>query len=377
MENNEHLSRALLSGCPSLGPVRFRRLEEALGSAEEILAAGPEGWRSVEGIGTVVAGTLAKELAAARKRWEADNAARLEEGVQLVIPGDAEYPENLKSLDDHPFILYMKGEWRPVDMLSVAIVGSRVPTMYGRAVTERLARELTEAGVTVVSGLARGVDSVAHETVVQHHGRTVAIIGSGFGQFYPPENRGLAEKVAERGAVFTEFAWSAEPLPINFPRRNRLISGMSLGVVVVEADLRSGALITARLAADQGREVFAVPGQIFSKMSRGPHMLLKQGARPVEDAQDILEALEVFRGMMMPRRSKDRKPVGPPANLPPAEASLLDRLSLEPAGMDALASVSGLAPGALSALLFNLEMKGLIRAMPGKQFVRAESALKG
>lgn len=381
MNNDEHQARALLSGCPSLGPQRFRRLQEAFGSAVGILASDPSSWGALEGIGSVVGGALAKELVVARKHWDVESKAREKAGVKLVGPDDDRYPEGLKSLDDAPFILYMKGEWKPVDAFAVALVGARAATVYGRAATERLARELGEAGVTVVSGLARGVDSVAHSTAVKHGARTIGVIGSGFGHFYPVENRDLADEMAENGAVITEHPWSMEPLPLNFPRRNRLISGMSQAVVVVEAGLKSGALITARLAADQGRDVFAVPGPIFSAMSRGPHLLLKQGARPAEDAQDILDALNIFRGLMtegvLRRPAGDRKPVGPPANLPPAETALLGKISLDPAGVDVLSAASGLAPGALAALLLNLELKGLIRALPGKVYVRTEAALKG
>jgi DNA processing protein len=265
-----------------------------------------------------------------------------------------------------------------VDDLAVAVVGSRRPTAYGRAAAERLARELAEAGVTVVSGLARGIDGAAHEAVVKNKGRTIGVLGSGLGRFYPPEHRGLAARMAERGAVLTEFSWGTDPLPNHFPRRNRLIAGMSLGVVVVEADVKSGALITARLAAEQGREVFAVPGSIFSPLSRGPHFLLKEGARPVEDAEDVLGALEVFRNLFR------RPPAGPASgadapspNRTPDEEALLARISLDPAGMDDLAAGSRLAPGALAVALLNLELKGLVKSLPGKTYVRAEAALKG
>jgi DNA processing protein len=269
----------------------------------------------------------------------------------------------------------MWGDRRPLDGLAVAVVGSREPTIYGRAVTERLSRDLSEAGVTIVSGLARGVDSVAHEAVVQCGGRTFGIMGSGFGRFYPPENRPLAARMAKDGVVVTEYAWPMDPLPVNFPRRNRLISGMSLGVIVVEAGIQSGALITARLAADQGREVFAVPGPIFSEKSAGPHRLLKEGAHPVESAQDVLDALSMFRDL--PPRPRPAKPRKAPASLAPPEAAVLDRITLDPSGLDALSSATGMAPGVLAAALLNLELKGLVRALPGKSYVRAEAALRG
>ncbi len=362
----ERHARVLLSGCPSVGPVRFRRLEEVFGSAVASLAAGSDGWRAVEGIGSSVAETLARELEAARRREDEESQALENAGAHAVVPGDSDYPEGLKSLEDRPFLLYMQGDWKPVDSLAVAVVGSRRPTAYGRAAAERLARELAEAGVTVVSGLARGIDGAAHEAVVKKNGRTIGILGSGLGRFYPSEHRSLAAKMAERGAVITEFSWATEPLPTHFPRRNRLIAGMSLGVVVVEADVKSGALITARLAAEQGRDVFAVPGSIFSPMSRGPHLLLKEGARPVEGAVDVLEALEVFRSLL-------RRPVSIAEEAPalaPAEESLLEKISLDPVSVDALAAGTGLAYGPLASALLNLELKGVVKALPGKNYVR-------
>jgi DNA processing protein len=360
-----------------MGPVRFRRLEEAFGSGAGALAAGPSAWAAVEGIGAV-AGELARELNAVRARAEEEAVAMEKAGVRALIPGDDEYPEGLKTLEDRPFLLYISGRRTPVDDLAVAVVGSRRPTAYGRAAAERLARELAEAGVTVVSGLARGIDGVAHEAVVKKKGRTIGVLGSGLGRFYPPEHRNLAARMAERGAVLTEFSWGTGPLPGHFPRRNRLIAGMSLGVVVVEADIKSGALITARLAADQGREVFAVPGSIFSPLSRGSHLLLKEGARPVEDAEDVLNALEVFRDLL--RRLPAAPPAGaqaPSPNLAPDEEALLSRISLDPLGVDDLAAGSRLAAGPLAAALLNLELKGLVRSLPGKTYVRAEAALKG
>jgi DNA processing protein len=371
---DEKTSRALLSGCPSVGPMRFRRLEEVFGSGLAAWEAGPSRWGEVEGMGNT--GALAKEAKTATARWPAEAAALAKAGVKLVVPDDPEYPEPLKSLDDRPFILYMLGEWRPLDALAVALVGSRKFSVYGRMATERLARELAWAGVTVVSGLARGIDSIAHETVVNANGRTFGVLGSGFGRFYPPENRDLARRMEAHGGVVTEHAWSADPMPANFPRRNRLISGMSLGVVVVEADVKSGALITARLAADQGRDVFAVPGSIFAPTSRGPHLLLKQGARPVEDAQDVLDALEVFRDLL-PKAARPARAIPVPAGVQGPEAALLEKISLEPAGTDALSRETGLDAGSLAAVLLRLELKGLIKALPGKLYVRAEPALKG
>jgi DNA processing protein len=372
MTLNERDARILLNACPAMGPVRFRRLEEAFGSATAAMGV-VDRWGDVEGIGTVTAETLSRELSRATKKRDEIMDVLSRSSVRAVIPGDEDYPSGLMSLPDRPFLIFVQGAFRPVDDLSVALVGSRRPTAYGRAVTERLARELAEAGVTVISGLARGIDGVAHETALKKKGRTIGVLGSGFGNFYPSEHRALATRMAENGAVVTEFPWDAEPLPGNFPRRNRLVAGMSLAVVVIEADIKSGALITAKLAAEQGREVFAVPGSIFSPMSRGPHMLLKDGAKPVEGAEDIIEALEVFRSMI-------RRPVAPKAEsvvLSDHESTLLERLSLDPVGTDGLATATGLSTGALASALLNLELKGMIKSLPGGVYVRTEAALKG
>ncbi len=366
-------ARILLSYCPAVGPVRFRRLEEAFGSAAAALEAGPGEWKGLEGFTRDSADALAKDLPRAEALWEKEFPSLEKAGVRPVTPSDADFPGVLNSLDDRPFILYIHGEWRPVDALAVAVVGSRRPTAYGRAAAERFARELASAGVTVVSGLARGIDGVAHEAVLKGRGRTVGVLGGGMGRFYPSEHRSLAARMAAQGAVVTEHPWSTEPVPLNFPRRNRIIAGLSLGVVVVEADVRSGALITARLAAEQGRDVFAVPGSIFSAMSRGPHRLLKEGARPVEDAEDVLDALEVFRDLVRHRVQEA------PAALPPisgAEGRLLKNLSLDPVGADVLARATEMAPGALASALLNLELKGLIKSLPGRTYVRAGAALE-
>jgi DNA processing protein len=370
--DTDHRARLLFSHCPSIGPARFRRLEGAFGSAWEAWEAGPRAWRAVEGLENAPAGVFERESGLAPDLWERSAPVMERAGVRALAPSDEGYPAVLKSLDDAPFILYIQGEWRPLDALAVAVVGSRKPTAYGRAAADRLSRELAQAGVTVVSGLARGIDSAAHEAAVKNKGRTIGVLGGGMGRFYPPENRGLAARMAAQGAVVSEHPWAAEPARFNFPRRNRIIAGLSLGVVVVEADVKSGALITARLAADQGRDVFAVPGSVFSPMSRGPHRLLKEGARPVEDAQDVLEALEVFRDLVS-------RPAPSPVEAPAVskeEGRLLERLSLEPVGTDALSGMTGMTPGFLASTLLDLELKGLVKSLPGKAYVRAGAALE-
>ncbi|MBL0059700.1 MAG: DNA-protecting protein DprA [Elusimicrobia bacterium] len=266
---NEPDARLLFNLHEPLGPVRFGRLLSHFGSAVSALSSGPGPWAEVEGFGDrAVDFFRALEKALPALENEKKEAARL--GARILCGLDDEYPEGFRRLRDAPPVLYVWGKLKPVDGLGIALVGSRRPSPYGVAAAERLARELAKAGVTVVSGLARGIDGAAHAAALAAGGRTVGVLGSGFSRFYPVEHRKLAEKMAEKAAVVTEFPLAAEPDSGHFPRRNRLIAALSLGVVVVEALERSGALITAGLAAEQGRDVFAVPGSIFSPVSRGP-----------------------------------------------------------------------------------------------------------
>jgi DNA processing protein len=358
-----------------LGPVRFARLLDRFGSAVGALLSGAEAWGEVEGFGEK-AGDYYKALELALPALDEEKANVFRLGARVLCSFDEEYPEGFRRLRDAPPVLYVWGELKPLDSLGIALVGSRRSSSYGTAVAERLARELAEAGVTVVSGLARGIDGAAHAAALAAGGRTVGILGSGFSRFYPAEHRKLADRMAKKGAVVTEFPLASEPDAHHFPRRNRLIAALSLGTVVVEAIERSGALITAGLATEQGKDVFAVPGSIFSSLSRGPHRLIKQGAKPVESAMDILEDIGVFRDLMNNAR------------LAPAMSSVSDRgevsangrkilsgLSLEPTGIEGVARGAGLSAAEASRELLSLELAGLIRALPGKKFVRSEMSL--
>jgi len=237
--------------------------------------------------------TLAEKIAWVKK--QADPFRELElaakEHIRIVSIFDESYPTNLKNIFSPPILLYVKGKLLTRDVAGVAMVGSRRPTPYGRLTAERLSAELAGRGITVVSGMARGIDTATHKSALKAGGRTIAVLGSGLDIIYPAENRALAEQIASSGAVISEFPMGTRPLRKNFPRRNRVISGLSLGVVVVEAAQKSGSLITAGFALDQGREVFAVPGKIDSYASKGTHSLIKQGAKLVEDSEDIIEEL--------------------------------------------------------------------------------------
>ncbi len=299
---------------------------------------------------------------------------RLEQaGVTALAASDSRYPGRLGEIDDAPPLLYVRGAWRPEDEWSVAVVGTRRATAYGRQATAELSRGLAAAGITVVSGLARGVDTIAHRTTLDTGGRTAAALANGLDTIYPPENRRLADEIAERGALMTDYPLGTKPRADFFPRRNRILSGVSLGTLVIEGDFKSGAMITARFATEQNRELFAVPGSIFSPQSRGPLGLIKDGATPVSSADDILEALNLTQiGAQM-----DFGRAAPPDS--DDERALMSVLTREPQHVDIVARRSGLAPSIASGTLALLELKGLVRDLGGMQFVRVreESAEYG
>lgn len=286
-------------------------------------------------------------------------------GVRMITPADADFPALLREIADPPQRLYIRG--RLPEGPAVAIVGSRRASAYGLDVAERLAYDLALRGVVIVSGLARGIDGAAHRGCLRAGGRTVAVLGSGLGRIYPPEHEALAEEIVrQRGAVCSEHPADAEPLPHHFPRRNRLISGLSLGVVVVEATARSGALITADSALEQGREVFAVPGPVTHPGSQGTHGLLKQGARLVACAEDILEELRLAPVPAAPDEAAVK------GSLSAAEAQLVGCVAHDtPQDVDTLSQRSGLAWADFVSALLELEVKGLVRQLPGQRYVRA------
>lgn len=286
---------------------------------------------------------------------------------------DADYPRNLKYIYDPPQSIYIKGEITPEDNIAIAVVGSRYASYYGLRNAEHFSFELAARGITIISGLARGVDSAAHRGALKAKGRTIAVLGSGLKVIYPPENRKLAEEITRNGAVISEFPLDTPPHRQNFPRRNRIISGLSLGVLVVEAAKRSGALITAYLALEQGREVFALPGRIDSFTSQGTNDLIKQGAKLVETIEDIVEELEPFQPS--PNKSEqtrlnetDAQMLKP--RMSPQEEQVYSCLSGEPIHIDMVMQEVTLSYGKLLTSLLKLEHKRLARELPGKMFVR-------
>jgi DNA processing protein len=293
-------------------------------------------------------------------------------GLTILTVLDPGYPPRLRMIADPPSLLYVKGTLGPEDQTAVAVVGSRHVTASGRLVTEELSRDLAAAGFTIVSGMARGVDAAAHRGALEANGRTVAVLGCGVDRTYPPEHQALRKQIEAHGAVISELPLGAYPHGYHFPRRNRLISGISLGVVVTEAAVQSGSLITARLAAEQGREVFAVPGFVKGENSRGPNGLIKQGAKLVEQAGDIIEELLPQLDPSVRERIQARRPVPPEAAVPEnqREAMLYRLLSPEPLHIDEVIARSALPASEVAGVLLAMEIKGVVRQLPGHSYVR-------
>jgi DNA processing protein len=355
-----------LAMVPGVGPRLRRALLDRFGTPEGVLAAAPADIRTVPGIGTKLSRAISQAGAI-------DVAGEIElcrqQGIELLFEGRPAFPRLLTEIPDPPAVLFMRGDLRPQDALSIAIVGSRHATHYGLAQAERLAGSLSRAGLTIISGLARGIDGAAHRGALAAGGRTIAVLGSGLLNVYPPEHADLAVEVARNGALLSESPPRAQPLAGVFPQRNRLISALSLGVIVVEAAERSGALITARHAMEQGRDVFAVPGRVDSRMSRGPHRLIRDGAKLVETADDVLEEL----GPLVAATTRDNgQAIHHPAELllNEPEQQVLAAVKSDPTTIDQVITASGLpAPQVLSTLSV-LEMRHLIRRVSGSQVLR-------
>jgi len=349
-----------LSLVPDVGPVISRKLIASFGTPENIFNAEVEDLLSVKGISREKAENI-KNF----RGWDAVEKQFADLGrknISAIGFNDPQYPEILKETEGAPVVIYIKGEYQDCDRYGIAIVGSRKNTGYGEAVTRRIAHELASAGFTIVSGMARGVDTLAHKSALNAGGRTIAVLGSGLDVYYPAENRGLMEMIAGSGCAISEFAPGTMPNRENFPRRNRLISGLSLGVVVVEAAAGSGSLITAQCALEQNREVFAVPGNITSPNSEGANRLIKQGARVVLDPDDIIEELApMLRGFI---KAKDRTTAG----MSEDEAGLCGVLSREPKHIDLISREHGRPVQRTLELLLALELKGIVRQSGGKRF---------
>ena len=351
-----------LVSIPRLGPIRIRALLEHFHDPARALAASPRDLVRVRGIDRPTALLIAR---ASPDFAESQIRSSRALGAEIIACWDDRYPLLLASIYDPPVALYVLGDLGPGDRCSLAIVGTRHPSSYGHRVTEELSRAAVGRSIVVVSGLARGIDTTAHTTALDSGGRTIAVLGSGLDIAYPPENARLMHRIAGQGAVLSEFPLGTKPDPTNFPRRNRIVSGLTLGTVIVESAIDGGAMITASAALDQGREVFAVPGPMYAERSAGPHALIRDGrAKLVTGLDDIVTELRLV-------------PAGPmaqtPAILPSLtlfERAIYDQVGLEPIQIDDLADRSSLAPADALVALLGLEFKGLVRQMPGKWFVR-------
>ena len=347
-----------------IGSVRLSRLLEYFGKPENILKAPTEELTHVFGIADKIAAKIAslrkedlsKEFASAKKL-----------GLKIITLYDKDYPENLKNIPGAPIVLYIKGELKEEDKSAIAIVGSRRASFYGMSCAERFGFELAENKFSVVSGMARGIDTCAHRGALKASGRTIAVIGSGFNHLYPLENERLAEEISLSGAVISEFPIDTKPLPHNFPRRNRLISGLSLGVLVVEAAGNSGALITADFALEQGREVFAIPGKVDSNNSFGTNELIKQGAKLVSCADDIMDEFILPSKPLVKEAARENKNE---SLVDCNEAKVYDLINEKSVQLDELVEKSSLDIPQISDILLKLRLKKLVRELPGKQYIR-------
>jgi len=351
-----------------VGPVRVRQLLDHFGDAPSILRASKPQLLQVRGIGEDTANAICGWESGVDLSGELKRIAEF--GCHVLTQADAEYPELLRQIYDPPIVLYVKGTLTAQDKNAVALVGSRQTTSYGTETARKFAYQLAYIGVTVVSGGARGIDTAAHQGALAGKGRTVAVLGTGINIVFPPENAELFERIAASGAIITQFPFNRPADKQSFPIRNRIVAGMTLGTVVVEANLTSGALITANLATDYGRQVFAVPGRVDSPRSKGCHDLIKKGAKLCEGADDILSEFEY----LFPASNKPASPaetgVLPALSLSENETKILAAVSEDETHIDEVIRASGLPASAVSVGLLGLEMKRMVRQLPGKLFVR-------
>jgi len=347
-----------------LGPIKVRALIDALGSPRAVFDPEQSDLQQVKGIGNKLSKVILTQRRQIDPQAELEKAEEL--GVRIITPLDAEYPDALKEIHDPPLALYVRGALESRDRHALAIVGSRKCTHYGLSTADRLAYQLSQTGFIVVSGLARGIDTAAHQGALKARGRTIAVLGSAIDQLYPAENAELADAIAQSGAVISEYPFGRPADRQTFPYRNRIISGLSMGVVVVESGGKSGSLHTADAAAEQGRSVFAVPGRIDSPASKGTNRLIKNGAKLVDNVGDILEEFE----LLVPPEKFEKPPnassARPEVPLSDAEQVLVKALWDEALDVDSLARAAGLPSARVSALLVGLEMKRVVKMLPGR-----------
>ena len=358
-----------------LGPVSVRRLIDVLGSPKAILEADREALMEARGVGEKLALKIVVQRDGIDFEEEAEKAAEI--GARIITPEDDEYPAALKTIHDPPLALYVLGQILPKDSKAIGIVGSRSTSHYGLTAADRLAYQLGQTGFTVVSGLARGTDTAAHSGALKSGGQTIAVLGGALDCLYPPENAELAKKISKSGAVVSEYPMGRKADRMTFPYRNRIISGMSMGVLVTESAIKGGSMHSAEAAMEQGRTVFALPGRIDMPGARGPHMLIKNGAKLVERIDDILEEYE----FLIPPSEREAPESAPSARpdvpLSEEESKVVEALWQEPLDIDTLGREIGMKSHQLSSLLLGLEMKRVIRMLPGRMVELAEDLKAG
>jgi DNA processing protein len=362
-----------LKNVPGIGNHLFKRLIDRFNSPEVVFQASQQELLEVEGISKRQSAAILNYKAPQSIKSEIDQVNK--KGYKIITLADSFYPPLLREIPDPPPFLYVCGSLDGSPK-NIAVVGSRNPTAYGITATQKLCADLSAHDINIVSGMAVGIDTAAHRGALAAKGKTVAVLGSGLNRIYPSQNLRLFERISAEGAVISEFTLTAEPEAHHFPIRNRIISGMSMGTVVVEATRKSGSLITARLAADQNREVFAVPGSIQSFKSTGTHALIKQGAKLVENAQDVIEELVAYMDMGPPDLPQDRvrnHAVRRQPSLPPEELAVYNNLSPYPEHIDTIIRRTHIESGKLLSLLLQLELKGMVQQLPGKYFTLLEN----
>ena len=378
-ENSRDIENWLkLTHADEVGPVTFGKLLKRFGSVDAALGASVSGLMKVEGIGA----KTAERIAASRDKFdsatELELAAKL--GVWIAHMEDPRYPPALRQIYDPPPVLYIRGTLDRADNLAIGIVGCRRCSLYGQEQSSRLAHLLAAAGFTIVSGMARGIDTAAHTGALAAEGRTLAVQGCGLSRVFPPENAKLFELISASGACISELPLRAEPLAENFPPRNRIIAGLSLGTIVVEAGLRSGALITAQAALESNREVMAVPGKVDSPLSQGPHRLIKEGAKLIETVEDVMEALGYIGDQLKDHTALTAKETTEKVEMPLLETTrfnlkghekaIYDALGKEPLHIDQIIADTSLPAGAVNACVVSLRLKGLVKQLPGNLFTK-------
>ncbi len=388
MPENQHNSTDIekwlkLIRAENVGPTIFAKMLDHFGSIDRALGTSVSELTKIDGVGFKTAETIARS----RNKFDVEAELALAEklGVWLIHLQDDRYPPLLKHIYDPPPVLYIKGTITPSDNLGIAIVGSRRCSLYGQEQASRFAHLLASAGFTICSGMARGIDTAAHQGALSANGRTIAVQGCGLANVFPPENEKLFELISKSGACIAELPLGYEPLAENFPSRNRIIAGLSLGTIIVEAGMRSGALITARAAMESNREVMAVPGKIDSPLSAGAHRLIKDGARLIESVEDVMEAIgyigEQLKGHVSSaaQQASDEMEGGlfdvGQLNLSDVERAIYDCLSNEPLHLEEIISETGSAAGSINASLISLRLKGVIKQLPGSLFVKSGGRL--